>query len=127
MLRPAVACDTVETTAFGPVDQVVVTATHDPETGDLAVFVVNRSRTEPAELALDVAAVVEGAPTAYALVEHLQLHDDDTSTTNTEAQPDRVVPRPGDATVDGADGTTLAATLRPTPWHCIGLTEGTVQ
>jgi alpha-N-arabinofuranosidase len=127
VLRPAVACDTVETKAFGPVDQLVVTATHDPETGDLAVFVVNRSRTETAELTLDVAAAVGGAPTAYALVEHLQVHDDDTSASNTEEHPDRVTPHAGDAAVGGTDRTTLTATLPPTSWHCIRLTEGTVQ
>jgi alpha-N-arabinofuranosidase len=127
VLRPAVSCDSMETKAFGPVDQLVVSATHDPDTGDLAVFVVNRSRTETAELTLDVAAAVGGHPTAYALVEHLQVHDDDTSATNTEEHPDRVTPRPGDAAVDGTDGTTLTATLPPTSWHCIRLTEGTVQ
>jgi alpha-N-arabinofuranosidase len=124
VLRPAVQCDTVDTKAFGPVDQVVVTATHDPDTGDLAVFVVNRSRAAAAELVLDVAAAVGAGPTAYTLVEHLALHDDDSSATNTEAHPDRVTPRPGGAAVDGA---TLTATLPPTSWHCIRLSEGSVQ
>jgi alpha-N-arabinofuranosidase len=124
VLRPAVRCDAVETKAFGPVDQLVVTATHDPESGALAVFVVNRSRTEPCELALDVAAAVGGDPTAYTVLEHLMVHEDDPSATNTEDDPDRVTPRAGDARVDR---TALTATLPPTSWHCIRLIEGTVQ
>ncbi len=124
VLRPAVRFDPVETKAFGPVDQVVVTATHDPVSGGLAVFVVNRSRTEPCELTLDVAPPLGGGPAAYLLVEHLMMHDDDPSATNTEEHPDRVTPRPGDARVDRS---TLMATLPPTSWHCIRLTEGTVQ
>jgi alpha-N-arabinofuranosidase len=55
------------------------------------------------------------------------VHDDDPSATNTEDHPDRVTPGPGDAAVDGTDGTTLTATLPPTSWHCIRLSEGTVQ
>ncbi|MCU1536288.1 MAG: Alpha-N-arabinofuranosidase [Humibacillus sp.] len=124
VLRPAVRCDTVDTRAFGPVDQLVVTATHDAESGDLTVFVVNRSRTEPVELELDVAATVGAGPAAYRLVEHLSIHDDDTTATNTEREPDRVTPRSGDASIAG---TTLSASLPPTSWHCIRLTEGTVQ
>ena len=127
VLRPAVRCDATPTQAFGPVDALVVTATHDPDTGDLTVFVVNRSRTETAELTLDVAAAVGGHPTANALGAHPQVHDDDPSATNTEDHPDRVTPRPGDAAVDGTDGTTLTATLPPISWHCIRLSEGTVQ
>jgi alpha-N-arabinofuranosidase len=89
--------------------------------------VVNRSRTEAAELVLDVADAVGAGPTAYTLVEHLVIHDDDASATNTEANPDRVAPRPGDASVEMVDGPTLTATLPPTSWHCIRLTEGTVR
>ena len=103
------------------VNQLVVTATHDADSGDLTVFVVNRSRTEPVELALDVAATVGGDPAAYRLVEHLLVHDEDPTATNTEDHPDRVTPRPGDATITG---TTLTATLPPASWHCIRLTEG---
>lgn len=120
VLRPAVVTDTVETRAYGPVDAVVVTATHDPESGDLTVFVVNRSRTESSELTLDVAAPIGGDPTAYVLVEHLVVHDDDLSATNTEHRPDRVTPHAGNAAVDGA---TLTATLPATSWHCMRLTE----
>jgi alpha-N-arabinofuranosidase len=123
VLRPAVVCDRVDTAAYGPVDQLVVTATLD-DTGeggaDLTVFFANRSRTEPVELTLDVAAAFGAAPGDWTLVEHLALYDDDPTATNTRLEPDRVVPRPGGARTKGQ---TLTATLPPTSWHCIRLTE----
>ena len=54
-------------------------------------------------------------------MEHLALHDDDPDAHNTEAEPERVVPRAGDAVLDGS---TLRAVLPPISWHCIRITEG---
>jgi alpha-N-arabinofuranosidase len=121
VLRPAVDSPKVDTAAFGPVDQLLVTATRDEATGELVVFAVNRSRTEPCSLALDLVGLSGGGAAAYRLVEHLTLHDDDPSARNTEAEPDRVRPVAGDATLDG---TSLAAVLPPISWHCIRLSEG---
>ena len=47
----------VETAKFGAVSQLDATATLDPDTGDLAVFAVNRSLHEPLELDIDVRAL----------------------------------------------------------------------
>jgi alpha-N-arabinofuranosidase len=134
VLRPAVESPKTDTSAYGPVDQLHLTATRDDETGELVVFAVNRSRTEPCELTLDLVALTDGTaagadggyaagpgPAAYRLVEHLALHDDDPSATNTEDDPERVTPRPGDASLDGS---TLRAVLPPISWHCIRLSEG---
>ena len=135
VLRPAVVSDVVETAAYGAVDQLLATATLDPETGDLVVFAVNRSRTEECELTIDLDALThsatgarnpggEGERAAYASgrqVEHLTLHDTDPNAHNTEAEPERVTPRAGDAVLDGS---TLRAVLPPISWHCIRLTEG---
>jgi alpha-L-arabinofuranosidase len=132
VLRPAVESDTIDTKAFGAVDQLLTTATHDPDTGDLVVFAVNRSRTEDCALTIDIVALAgqsaagsaEGRHPAYRLVEHLTVHDEDPAAKNTEASPDRVAPQTGDATVDG---TTLSAVLPPISWHCIRLSEGNPQ
>ena len=112
--------------------QLHTTATLDPDTGQLAIFAVNRSRTEPCELTLDLAALTSpavggqdlarnGTPAAYAIAEHLVIHDDDPSAHNSESAPDRIVPHAGGATIDG---TTLRAVLPPISWHVIRLTEG---
>jgi alpha-N-arabinofuranosidase len=108
---------TTPTNAFGDVDQLLTTATWDEGTGDLAVFAVNRSRTQPLDLDLDLSAL--GAP---ELVEHLVVHDDDHDAANTEDAPERVVPRPGDARVEAGR---LRLALPAVSWHCIRLTLGT--
>ena len=124
VLRPAVESPTIDTKAFGSVDQLHLTATRDEDSGELVVFAVNRSRTEPCDLSLDLvgaARATDGARPAYRVVEHLALHDDDPAARNTEDHPDRVSPRPGNAAVNG---TTLTAALPPISWHCIRLSEG---
>lgn len=102
------------TAAYGEVDQLWSTATWDRETGDVTVFAVNRSRTEPLELDLDLSALGDAE-----LVEHLVLHDEDPDAVNTRDDPDRVVPQAGEARLDGAR---LRATLPAVSWHCIRLT-----
>ena len=105
----------VNTAAYGEVDALLCTATYDRDSGDLVIFAVNRSRTEPVDFAASLAAF-RGA----RLVEHLLLHDDDPSACNTEDEPDRVVPRVGTAEVTD---TTLTAVLPPVSWHCFRLAE----
>ena len=70
-------------------------ATHDPDTGDVAVFVVNRHQTD--DVALSVPLNGFGA---MRVVESWTLADPDLSATNTAEHPDRVVPHaPGDVDV----------------------------
>ncbi len=115
VLRSAVTSPPVNTAAYGEVDALLCTATYDRDSGDLVIFAVNRSRTEPVDFAASLAAF-RGA----RLVEHLLLHDDDPSACNTEAEPDRVVPHIGTAEVTD---TTLTAVLPPVSWHCFRLAE----
>ncbi|HEY5821739.1 MAG TPA: alpha-N-arabinofuranosidase [Propionibacteriaceae bacterium] len=117
VLTSPVLSPKVPTRAFGEVDALLSTATHDPETGDLVVFAVNRSRTETLDLTADLAGFRD-----VRLVEHLMIHDDDPHAVNTEAEPDRVVPRTGKAEL--TDGV-LTASLPPVSWHCLRLSEGT--
>jgi alpha-L-arabinofuranosidase len=113
VLRPAVVSPQVSTSAYGDVDALLSTATYDPDTGDLVIFAVNRSRTLPVTLEANLSAFEP-----VRMVEHLMLHDDDSGACNTEAEPDRVVPRPGAAEVTD---TTLTSLLPPASWHCIRL------
>ena len=48
---------TYETEVYGVVPQVDAVATHDAETGESAVFLVNRSRTEATTVTIDVSAL----------------------------------------------------------------------
>jgi alpha-N-arabinofuranosidase len=138
VLQPAVVSDAVQTTRYGAVDQLLTTATLDPKSGDLVVFAVNRSGTDDCTLTIDLDALAHpahsvagradnGGHAAYPTtpqVEHLMLHDDDPDAHNTEAEPERVVPRAGDAVLDGS---TLRAVLPPISWHCIRITEGNIS
>ncbi len=107
---------TISTAQFGEVDQVIAVATHDQASGEIAVFAVNRSLTEPLELSVDL-RLVDG----LTLTEHLCIFDDDPFATNSVTDPDRVAPRPGTSTVSDS---ILTAQLPPISWHCIRLTEG---
>jgi alpha-N-arabinofuranosidase len=104
----------VATPAYGDVDQIWSTATWDAESGALTVFAVNRSRTEDCDLDLDLSAFG-----AVAVEEHLTIHDEDHAATNTEDDPERVVPQPGSGVIE--DGH-LRATLPAVSWHCIRIT-----
>ncbi|MGA8116483.1 MAG: alpha-N-arabinofuranosidase [Actinocatenispora sp.] len=104
----------LDTDRYGPAPVLDAAATWHEETGAVTVFAVNRSRTEP--LALRVNLRADGVD---RVVEHLALHDEDPDATNTAEQPDRVRPRPvtGTRVVDGE----LRAELPPLSWSCIRL------
>ena len=114
-LRVAVDAPAYVTDAYGEVPLVDAVATHDAEAGHTAVFLVNRSLTDPVTVSVDVTAL--GA--AVAVVESHTLHDADTSAANTLADPDRVRPRPNPtaAVVEG----TLTVTLPPVSWTALAL------
>jgi len=105
----------VDTPAFGRIPALWSTATYDDRTGEIAVFVVNRSEHDKVDLEIPLAA-------GYRVIEHLALHDDDRAAVNTADDPDRVVPRAVDGTgiVDGS----CTATLAPASWHLFRLSPG---
>jgi len=88
VLRVDTRAPRYETAKYGDVPLVTATATHDPETGEVCVLAVNRSRTEPLRLDVDLSAF---GP--LRTVERLVLADEDIRATNDREAPDRVVPR----------------------------------
>jgi alpha-N-arabinofuranosidase len=104
----------VETAEYGEVPALWATATHDEESGAIALFAVNRDRTSP----LTLTAGLRPFPGAR-VVEHLVLADDDPGAANTAEHPDRVTPRPVSGT--GTDGGTLTVELPPASWTMIRL------
>jgi alpha-L-arabinofuranosidase len=100
----------------GDVPWVEATATYDEESGDVVLLAVNRATDRPVELRAVARAFGDLRP-----VDATTLHDDDTTARNTEADPERVVPRPlTDLTVE--DGT-VRAVLPPVSWNVIRLTR----
>lgn len=114
VLRVEPVAPSYDTAAYGPVDAVVLTATHDEESGDVAVFAVNRSTTDDVRMTVDLRALP-----GLRVAEHHVLTDDDVRASNSAADPDRVRPRAGaGATVD--DGA-LGLTLPPVSWTALRL------
>jgi alpha-N-arabinofuranosidase len=105
----------IDTAAYGPVPALTAAASLDQAAGEAALFAVNRSLTDPLTLTVDVRALA-GAQ----LRTHRVLADDDLRATNTEADPDRVVPRsfPVSRVEDGR----LTVSLPPASFNAFELT-----
>ncbi|GAA2637903.1 arabinosylfuranosidase ArfA [Paractinoplanes durhamensis] len=117
VLRVEPAAPSYETARYGDVPLIDAVATHDPESGDVTVFVVNRSQDAPATLTVPLA----GFGADLQVAETWTVHDDDPNATNTATDPDRVVPHDlaGATVTDGE----LRATLAPVSWSAIRLTR----
>ena len=90
-----------------------VAATHDPEAGETALFLVNRS---PDAQRVEVA--LHDLP-ASTLVEHVTLADDGSGSVNDAAHPDRVRARAGTDVRRGPAG--LEGRLAARSWHLLRL------
>ncbi|HET6697999.1 MAG TPA: alpha-N-arabinofuranosidase [Nocardioidaceae bacterium] len=90
VLQPVVSSTRQATAAYGDADVVSVTATHDEEAGEMAVFLVNRSPDSAATVEVSLRDLPCGR-----LLDQQVLADPDQSAVNTAADPDRVRARPG--------------------------------
>jgi alpha-L-arabinofuranosidase len=114
VLRTLLQSPTHETERYGEVPLVHATATYDDRTGDVCLFAVNRSTTDPQPLTADLRGFG-----AMRVAEHSVLADDDLQARNTAEQPDRVVPRPGrDARLEDRR---LTVALPPASWNVLRL------
>jgi alpha-N-arabinofuranosidase len=113
VLGAAAEVPTAMTERHGEVPIVDALATHDDVGQALAVFAVNRSRSDVAELTVEI-----GDVPGYELSEHLIIADDDFSASNADDQPGRVVPRKGHSR--RAEGSVLAE-LPPVSWTVLRL------
>ncbi len=105
-----------ETALHGLVDTVDASATWNPETGDVAVFLVNRHPTEPVVVTVDARGFA-----GLQVSECLRLEDDDPRRTNTAAHPDAVQLRPDpDVRVEGG---CVELRLSPASWTAVALTS----
>jgi alpha-N-arabinofuranosidase len=89
-------------------------ATHDRETGETVLFVVNRGLSEPLDIRVGIAALGE-----VQVIESWVVGGADPYDRNTAAEPDRVCPVHLDARVLG--DRTISARLPPVSWSAIRL------
>ncbi|MEV4346786.1 alpha-N-arabinofuranosidase [Actinoplanes sp. NPDC049596] len=106
VLDVVVDSPTYETKRFGPVPVVDAVATHDD--GEVAVFAVNRHRSESVSFSFPLPA--------GSVAEAWVLSDDDPAASNTQDAPDRVTPR--ELATHVADGV-VTVTLPPVSWSAI--------
>jgi alpha-L-arabinofuranosidase len=102
-----------ETKQHGTVPVVDAAATHDPETGEVAVFLVNRRQAERVTVQVEL----RGLP-ALASADAVVLSDKDINATNTQDNPTRVQPQPLAAYLDGS---VLRVELPAVSWSCVRL------
>jgi alpha-N-arabinofuranosidase len=107
-------CPSYESAQHGTVGIVDAVATYDAESGDTAVFLVNRSLDEAVELVVDVSLLG-----AVSLGSAESLHDTDMHAANTRSDPERVTPRPNETArlVEGE----LRIVLPPVSWTAVTL------
>ncbi|GAA3755635.1 alpha-N-arabinofuranosidase [Spinactinospora alkalitolerans] len=114
VLRVEPVAPVQDTGRHGEVPVIDAVATHDPESGEAAVFVINRSVDEPVTLDVDARGLG-----AERVTECLTLSGPDAYAVNTAEAPDRVVPRENkDARL--ADGR-LDVVLPPVSWTVVKL------
>jgi alpha-N-arabinofuranosidase len=106
--------DTYQTDLHGEVPTVDAVATHDPETGHSAIFVLNRSRHAAAAFTVDAGRLGD-----VSILETQTLNDDDIYAANTLEDQNRVTLAPNEtARVDGGQ---LTVELPPVSWTAIAL------
>jgi alpha-N-arabinofuranosidase len=104
------------TAEFDEVDTVDASATWDEETGDVAVFLVNRHPGEPVVVTVDARGFA-----GLQVTECLRLEGDDPRLANTAAHPNAVRLR-SDPDVR-ADGGRLELRLSPASWTAVALSS----
>jgi alpha-L-arabinofuranosidase len=113
VLRVGLTSPTHATAEHGTVPLVDAAATHDPETGGAAVFLVNRSRTDEAVVTIRAEALGVVHATAVG------LHDDDLTAANRLTDPDRVRSVANESVT--IEGGTIRITVPPVSWTAVEL------
>ena len=90
---------------------LVASATHDPDTGKLAIFALNRELAQEQELRVDL----RGFDGDLSLGSGVELHHPDLQACNTRELPDTVAPRAHDRVRMEEGG--LRAVLKPGSWN----------
>jgi alpha-N-arabinofuranosidase len=116
VLRLTTECDTFSAGDYPDAPTLLSTATHDPDTGAVAVLALNRSR-EPMAFSADLRGFGQ-----LGIAEGVELHHPDIKAVNTREAPDTVRPVPH-RECRVRDGR-LEASLKPLSWNLFALRAG---
>ncbi len=114
VLQTTQTAPSLPTARYGDAPVVDSVLTHDPESGSLVLFAINRARSERVALIGDVSAFG-----GLTVVDPLVIVDSDPTATNTVDHPDRVVPVPLDKV--GLRAGELHLELPPLSWVTVTL------
>jgi alpha-N-arabinofuranosidase len=115
VLRLVTECGTFSAGGYKAAPLLLACAVHDPASGAVSVFALNRS-PEPMALSVDLRGLG-----SLSIAESFELHHDDLKATNTREAPDEVAPAKHPACELRDDG--LKATLKPLSWNVFALTR----
>ena len=110
VLRPAISAPVRSGRTFPDMPVLVASATHDPDTGKLAIFALNRELAQEQELRVDLRGF-----DSVSLDSAVELHHPDLQACNTRELPDTVAPRAHDRVRMEEGG--LRAVLKPGSWN----------
>jgi alpha-N-arabinofuranosidase len=116
VLRLVTECGTFSAGDYQAAPLLLASAVHDPASGAVSVFALNRSR-EPMALSADLRGFG-----SLAIAESFQLSHDDLKATNTRQAPDEVSPVKHPACQISDSG--LTASLKPLSWNVFALKPG---
>jgi alpha-N-arabinofuranosidase len=119
VLRVEPGGPSLPSSVHGQVPAVDVTATRDPETGQLTIFAVNRHEHDSANLEIRL-----GCSEALQVVEHVVMGGQDLLATNSKDRPNRVTPRT--SSQHHLDGARLSVELPRVSWTMTRLQPVTV-
>jgi alpha-N-arabinofuranosidase len=115
-LRPAVDCGNYNCRQFGEVPLVDAAATVNQESGQAALFLVNRSLEATTDVTVDLKGLEMNRLASVSAI-----HEADPHVRNTATMPERVLPKKNQSAHLSADGRRLAITLPPVSWTAVTL------
>jgi alpha-N-arabinofuranosidase len=87
-LKTLVTCPSFESNLYDEAPIIHSAATHDPETGEISLFILNYSQDHDVEIDLDLRSFGE-----VNLIEHIIMNGNDLHAKNTFEEPDKVIPK----------------------------------
>lgn len=110
VLRTMVLTDSYSTAKVAAAPLLVSSVVHDPKSGRVTVFALNRSTDEEMELTAELRGLGD-----RNIAQALELHDSDLKAVNSKEQPERVRPIAHEDV--RVDGNSLTARLKPLSWN----------
>jgi alpha-L-arabinofuranosidase len=110
VLRLNIATDSFKASNQDAAPLLLSAAVHDPQTGRVTIFALNRSTDQEMTLATELRGLG-----ARSLVEAHELHHTDIKAINSKDDPDQVAPVAHERVA--VEGETLTATLKPLSWN----------